>query len=165
MDTFASVIIKMIQDGATVEDKTVARQLINFTYDGSYIHYAGTHEARVYVPDVGSLRADIIRSIHDTGHLGKDKTYNGLARSTYWPRMYEDVSQFIRSFRECITAPDVARLFEQHLISKHGVPVTIVSDRDPKFTSNYWQCLTQLTNIRLNISSADHPQRKQLTGT
>jgi len=52
----------------------------------------------------------------------------------------------------------VAQLFEDHLFSKHGVPIRLVSDRDPRFISNYWSGLTEILNIRLNMSTADHPQ-------
>lgn len=57
-----------------------------------------------------------------------------------------------------IKASEVANIFQERLFSKHGVPITIVSHRDPKFISNYWSCLAELTNIRLNLSTTDHPQ-------
>ena len=60
--------------------------------------------------------------------------------------------------RKDVDAPEVAQLFQDSLFSKHGVPVSIISDRDPKFTAKYWKCLTQLKNARLNMSTADHPQ-------
>ena len=55
-------------------------------------------------------------------------------------------------------AREVAQVFQDRLFAKHGVPITIVSDRDPKFISNYWTGLTELLNIRLNKSTSDHPQ-------
>ena len=57
-----------------------------------------------------------------------------------------------------ITAPKVAQLFQDHLFSKHGVPIQIISDRDPRFISHYWGCLTELLNVLCSRSTADHPQ-------
>ncbi len=54
--------------------------------------------------------------------------------------------------------PEVAELFQDGLFSKHGIPIRIVSDRDPKFASHYWTCLAEITNVRVNISTADHPR-------
>src|SRR5437764_1091430 len=41
------------------------------------------------------------------------------------------------------TAPDTAQLFFDHVIRLHGLPKSIVSDRDAKFTSCFWQSLFQ----------------------
>lgn len=59
---------------------------------------------------------------------------------------------------ENVDAQAVRLLFEDALFSKHGVPSVIVSDRDPKFTSNYWKCLAELNLIELNMSTSSHPQ-------
>ena len=40
----------------------------------------------------------------------------------------------------------------------HGIPSTIVSDRDPVFTSLFWKELMKLQGVSLAISSAYHPQ-------
>jgi hypothetical protein len=39
------------------------------------------------------------------------------------------------------TAQDMSRLFFTHVFKQHGLPKDIVSDRDPKFTSKFWQAL------------------------
>ncbi|KAJ9507876.1 hypothetical protein QJQ45_021195 [Haematococcus lacustris] len=56
------------------------------------------------------------------------------------------------------TAQDTARLFFDHIFKHHGLPEAIVSDRDPKFTSDFWTSLFHLTGTRLLLSSAYHPQ-------
>jgi hypothetical protein len=40
----------------------------------------------------------------------------------------------------------------------HGLPTSIISDRDPMFTSHFWQRLFKLLGISLQMSSAYHPQ-------
>ena len=55
-------------------------------------------------------------------------------------------------------APDVAALFLQHVVRVHALPETLVSDRDPIFTSHFWRRLLELLGIRANRSSAFHPQ-------
>ena len=40
----------------------------------------------------------------------------------------------------------------------HGVPVSIVSDRDPRFTSRFWPSLQATLGTRLHFSKAFHPQ-------
>ena len=57
-----------------------------------------------------------------------------------------------------MAAPDVADLFLQHVVRVHGLPETLVSDRDPVFTSHFWRRLLELCGIRANRSSAFHPQ-------
>ena len=40
----------------------------------------------------------------------------------------------------------------------HGVPVSIVSDRDPKFTSTFWQAFQRALGTKVRLSTAYHPQ-------
>ncbi|KAJ9506932.1 hypothetical protein QJQ45_016503, partial [Haematococcus lacustris] len=55
------------------------------------------------------------------------------------------------------TAHDTARLLFDHIIKHHGLPEAIISDRDPKFTSDFWTSLFHHTGTRLLLSSAYHP--------
>jgi hypothetical protein len=43
-----------------------------------------------------------------------------------------------------ITASSVAQIFMDHIFELHGMPHSIVPDRDPTFTSNFWQELFRL---------------------
>ena len=56
------------------------------------------------------------------------------------------------------TAAKVANLYLQHVFKLHGMPTTIVSDRNPMFTSHFWQELMRLQGVQLAMSSAYHPQ-------
>ncbi|CAI7932029.1 unnamed protein product [Closterium sp. NIES-54] len=53
---------------------------------------------------------------------------------------------------------ETAQLFLKHIISQHGIPTTLISDRDPKFTSKFWKELMSIMGTCLAMSSAYHPQ-------
>ena len=59
---------------------------------------------------------------------------------------------------KAMPADRVATLFLQHVVRLHGIPETIISDRDPVFTSRFWGRLLELMGIRANRSTAFHPQ-------
>ena len=52
----------------------------------------------------------------------------------------------------------VARLFVKEIFRLHGMPKSIVSDRDSKFTSNFWKATFQAIGTQLRMSTAFHPQ-------
>jgi len=56
------------------------------------------------------------------------------------------------------TAASVARVFFDEIIRLHRIPSSIVSDRDPVLTSSFWKELFQLAGVKLQYTSAFHPQ-------
>ena len=56
------------------------------------------------------------------------------------------------------TAKTVADLFVKEVVRLHGVPTSIVSDRDPTFMSHFWKELFRLQGTQLKMSSSYHPE-------
>lgn len=56
------------------------------------------------------------------------------------------------------TAATIAQLFLDNVVKLHGLPQTIVSDRDTIFVSSFWKALFKLYKVNLALSSAYHPQ-------
>jgi hypothetical protein len=52
----------------------------------------------------------------------------------------------------------VAKAFFDNIVRLHGMPCSIVSDRDPVFTSTFWKELFRLAGVKLLLSSTFHPQ-------
>nr|GEW86706.1 putative reverse transcriptase domain, ribonuclease H-like domain, aspartic peptidase domain protein [Tanacetum cinerariifolium] len=52
----------------------------------------------------------------------------------------------------------LARLFLRETVPRHGVPISIISDRDSRFTSRFWQSMQETLGTRLDMSTAYHPQ-------
>ncbi|GKF95540.1 putative reverse transcriptase domain-containing protein [Tanacetum coccineum] len=52
----------------------------------------------------------------------------------------------------------MTRIYINEFVARHGVPVSIISDRDGQFASHLWQALQKALGIKLNISTTYHPK-------
>ncbi|GJT10238.1 reverse transcriptase domain-containing protein [Tanacetum coccineum] len=52
----------------------------------------------------------------------------------------------------------LTRQYLKEVVTRHDVPVLIISDRDGRFTFQFWQSLQKALGIQLNMSTAYHPQ-------
>jgi len=55
-------------------------------------------------------------------------------------------------------ASELASLYVKDIVRLHGLPDTIVSDRDSKFTSKFWSEVHRILGTKLLMSTAFHPQ-------
>ena len=76
---------------------------------------------------------------------------------------FSKMVHFIPTTKTC-TAPQVAQMLLDNIVRLHGLPQSVVSDRDPRFaTSNFIKSLWDLTGTKLKTSTAYHPQTDGLT--
>ena len=60
--------------------------------------------------------------------------------------------------RMIFTLERFCRLYIQEIVQLHGVPISIVSDRDPRFPTHFWKSFQKAMGIQLTMSTAFHPQ-------
>ncbi|GKA68812.1 putative reverse transcriptase domain-containing protein [Tanacetum coccineum] len=111
-----------------------------------------------------------------------DKMYYDLRDMYWWSRMKKDIATYVIKCLTCskvkakhqrpsglllqpeipewkwdkITMDFITKLSRSR--SGHGVPVSNISDRDGRFTSRFWQTLQKALEMRLDMSTAYHPQ-------
>nr|GEY34030.1 putative reverse transcriptase domain-containing protein [Tanacetum cinerariifolium] len=52
----------------------------------------------------------------------------------------------------------LARLYLKEVVTRHGIPVSIIYDCDPRFTSNFWKAFQKAMGTRLDMSTVYHPE-------
>ena len=62
------------------------------------------------------------------------------------------------------TAASLACIYIKEIVRLHGIPSSIVSDRDPIFTSRFWEAFQAALGTKLNFGTAYHPQSDGQTG-
>ncbi|GKC35147.1 putative reverse transcriptase domain-containing protein [Tanacetum coccineum] len=126
---------------------------------------------RIWVPLKGDVRTHIMDEAHKSKysiHLGVDKMYYDLRDRYWWPGMKKDIAEYVcvrltksahfLPMREDYKIERLARLYLNEIVARHGVPISIISDRDSRFTSRFWQSMQEALGTRLDMSTAYHPQ-------
>jgi transposase InsO family protein len=96
-----------------------------------------------------TVTMDLITALPRT-QAGHDAIVVFVCKLTKWAIYVPTVTE--------VNAPRLAELFLQHVVRHHGLPRAIVSDRDPRFTSIFWQSLWSQLGTKLLMSTAFHPQ-------
>ena len=60
--------------------------------------------------------------------------------------------------RMTFTLEEFCRLYIRAIVRLHGVPVSIVSDRDPRFMAHFWKSFQKTKGTRLMMSTSFYPQ-------
>ncbi|KAJ9544751.1 hypothetical protein OSB04_024458 [Centaurea solstitialis] len=101
---------------------------------------------RIWVPKVDQLRTIIMDEAH---------------QSKYSIRVIVDrltKSAHFLPIRESFSIDRLAQLYVNEIVMHHGVPISIISDRDSRFTSRFWQSLQATLGTSVDLSTAYHPQ-------
>ncbi|GJU12795.1 reverse transcriptase domain-containing protein [Tanacetum coccineum] len=102
---------------------------------------------RIWVPLKGEVKAEHQRPSgllqHDTIWVIVDR----LTKSAHFLPMREDYKM-----------DRLARLHLNEIVARHGVSISIISDRNSRFTSRFWQTMKEALENRLDMSTAYHPQ-------
>ena len=88
------------------------------------------------------------------GPLPEDNGFNCII--TFTDRLGSDIQ--LAATRTDIDAEQLAYVFFDKWYCENGLPADIVSDRDKLFISKFWKALHKLTGIKLELSTAYHPQ-------
>ncbi|GJV26777.1 putative reverse transcriptase domain-containing protein [Tanacetum coccineum] len=60
--------------------------------------------------------------------------------------------------RETDPMDKLARMYLKEVVTRHGIPLLIICDRDPRFASNFWRSLQNALGTSLDMSTVYHPQ-------
>ncbi|GKB15101.1 reverse transcriptase domain-containing protein [Tanacetum coccineum] len=67
-------------------------------------------------------------------------------------------SAYFLLMKETDSTKKLTRLYMKEIVARHGILVSIISDRDSNFTLRVWQSLHKALGMQLNLSTAYHPQ-------
>ena len=88
---------------------------------------------------------------------GLPKSRNGNDAIVVWVCKLSKLRHYA-ACKTSIDAPTLARLFMNTIVRQHGLPKCIISDRDPRFTANFWKAFWTGLGTSLNMSTASHAQ-------
>ncbi|GKG42533.1 reverse transcriptase domain-containing protein, partial [Tanacetum coccineum] len=67
-------------------------------------------------------------------------------------------SAYFLKMKETDSTEKLTRLYMKEIVTRHGIPVSIIFDRDSHFTSRVWPSLHKALGTQLDLSTAYHPQ-------
>ncbi|GJT41243.1 putative reverse transcriptase domain-containing protein [Tanacetum coccineum] len=67
-------------------------------------------------------------------------------------------SAYFLPMRETDPKDKLARMYLKEVVTRHGIPVSIIYDHDPRFASNFWRSFQKAMGTRLDMSTAYHPE-------
>nr|GEZ12478.1 reverse transcriptase domain-containing protein [Tanacetum cinerariifolium] len=105
-------------------------------------------------------RNNALARVYAIGRAGTDPDANVV---TGYDTIWVIVDRLTKSaiftpIRETNLMDKLARIYLKEVVTRHGIPVSIISDRDPTFESNFWRSLQNTLGTRLDMSTAYHPK-------
>ncbi|GJZ65795.1 putative reverse transcriptase domain-containing protein [Tanacetum coccineum] len=120
---------------------------------------------RIWVPlkgEVRTLTMDEAYKLKYSVHPGADKRYYDLRDRPFGLLQQPEIPiwkwegiamDFVTKFPRTSSGHDIIRI-----VARHGMPISIISDRGSRFTSRFWQAMQEALGTRLDMSTAYHPQ-------
>ncbi|GJS93326.1 putative reverse transcriptase domain-containing protein [Tanacetum coccineum] len=123
--------------------------------------------------EAGEVRTLIMDEAHKSKyfvHPGADKMYYDLRDRYWWPGMKKDIPEYVSKCLACLKVkaehqkpsgllqqPKIldykmgrlARLYLNGIVARHGVSISIISDRDSRLTSRFWQSMQEDVHLPL----------------
>ncbi|GJW96757.1 reverse transcriptase domain-containing protein [Tanacetum coccineum] len=98
-------------------------------------------------------------SAHDSKnwHFRIGEVYFRNSSNGVQPHRLTKSTHFIPT-RETDSMETLTRLYIKEIVSRYGVPISIISDCDSHFTSRFWQSMQNALGTQLNMSTAYHPE-------
>ncbi|GJV10272.1 putative reverse transcriptase domain-containing protein [Tanacetum coccineum] len=139
-------------------------------------------KAEVEIPCYGDLGPGIMHESHKSKysiHPGSEKMYQDVKKLYWWPNMKADIatskvsqgfdtiwvivdrltkSAHFLPIRENDPLDKLARLYLNRIVARHGIPASIICDRDRRFTSNFWRSFQKALGTDISMSTAYHPE-------
>ncbi|GJR56611.1 putative reverse transcriptase domain-containing protein [Tanacetum coccineum] len=114
-------------------------------------------------------------------HPGSEKIYQDVKKLYWWPNIKADITTYVSKCLTCVRIkaehqrqsgllaeiPEwkendpldkLARLYLNRIVARHGIPVSIICDRDGRFTSNFWKSFQKALGTDISMSTAYHPE-------
>ncbi|GJZ40212.1 putative reverse transcriptase domain-containing protein [Tanacetum coccineum] len=109
---------------------------------------------RIWVAVYGNMRTLIMNEAYATRLLRTNSEHDSI-----WV-IVDRLTKYAHFLAVCedYKTERLARLYINEIVARHGVPVSIISDRDSYFTSRFWQSLQKALRTRLDLSTAYHPE-------
>ncbi|GBG85534.1 hypothetical protein CBR_g40172 [Chara braunii] len=159
-DQFMSEIIRRLQ----AKDKKTSAE---FELVNGLLFLEKDRNKRLCVPSSESLRSLFLGECHDaTGHFGYKKTAANLLQRFWWPTMMRDAQLYVETcqYARLVAMPETARteyvirMFKENWVRDFGLPKSIISDRDVRFTSELWKAAAAEQGTQLQMTSRNHPE-------
>ncbi|GKE39997.1 putative reverse transcriptase domain-containing protein [Tanacetum coccineum] len=129
---------------------------------------------RIWVPLTGDVRTLIIDESHKSKysvHPGANKMYYDLSGMYWWPGIKKDIALYVSKCLTCLKVivdrltksvhflpmredykmDRLARIYLNEIVARHGVPISIISDRDSRFTSRFDEIRNEGLNTFRNV--------------
>nr|GEZ88681.1 reverse transcriptase domain-containing protein [Tanacetum cinerariifolium] len=109
---------------------------------------------RSWLPCYGDLRTLIMHKSHKLKYSvnpGSDKMYQDMKLLYWWPNMKADIATY-----ETDPMDKLEKLCLKEVVTRHRIPVSIIYDRDPRFTSSFWKAFQKAMGTRLDMNMAYH---------